>query len=71
VNLADLDRFTAGTKVDARSLAEAGLIRHVERPVKLLGRGQVANSLQIEVTRASQAAVAAVEAAGGTVTCLE
>ena len=71
VNLADLDRFVAGTKVDARTLAEAGLIRHVERPVKLLGRGQIANSLQIEVTRASQAAVAAVEAAGGTVRCLE
>jgi large subunit ribosomal protein L15 len=71
VNLADLDRFAAGTKVDARTLAEAGLIRHVERPVKLLGRGQIANSLQIEVTRASRAAVAAVEAAGGTVRCLE
>ncbi len=71
VNLADLERFAAGSTVDARTLAEAGLIRHVERPVKLLGRGQIANSLQIEVTRASRAAVAAVEAAGGTVRCLE
>lgn len=71
VNLEDLDRFAAGTKVDAQALAEAGLIKHVSRPVKLLGRGEIGKSLQIEVTRASKAAVAAVEAAGGSVACQE
>jgi len=69
VNLEDLDRFEPDTKVDAETMAQAGLIKYPARPVKLLGRGSVAKSLQIEVTKASQAAVKAVEAAGGSVTC--
>ena len=67
VNLEALDRFEAGSKVDAMALAAGGLIKHVDRPVKLLARGQVAKALQIEVDKASKAAVAAVEAAGGSV----
>lgn len=68
VNLDQLqEKFAAGAKIDSLALAEAGLIKHPERPVKLLARGTVEKSLQIEVTRASKAAVAAVEAAGGSV----
>jgi large subunit ribosomal protein L15 len=67
VNLEDLVRFEAGTKVTATLLAESGLIKHAGRPVKLLGRGKIENSLEIEVTKASRSAVAAVEAAGGSV----
>jgi large subunit ribosomal protein L15 len=69
VNLEDLDAFTAGDVVDAPALQAAGLIRHADRPVKLLARGAVDRALQVKVTRASEAAVAAVTAAGGTVTC--
>ena len=69
VNLEQLDgRFEAGSKVDASAMAQAGLIKYPDRPVKLLGRGKVEKSFQIEVTKASKAAVAAVEAAGGSVT---
>jgi large subunit ribosomal protein L15 len=71
VNLEDLDRFEAGSRVDPHALAEAGLVKHPGRPVKLLARGQVQKSLQIEVSRASKAARAAVEAAGGSVTTTE
>ncbi len=68
VNLDQLEeKFAAGTKIDSLALADAGLIKHAERPVKLLARGAVEKSLQIEVTRASKAAVKAVEAAGGSV----
>jgi large subunit ribosomal protein L15 len=69
VNLDDLGRFEAGSKVDALTLAESGVIKHPERPVKLLGRGKIEHALQIEVNQASQAAVKAVEAVGGSVTC--
>lgn len=62
------EHFEAGTKVDAQALALAGLIKHVDRPVKLLARGKVEKSLQIEVSKASEAAIAAVQAAGGSVT---
>lgn len=69
VNLDDLEaRLEAGVKVDAASLAAVGLVKYPNRPVKLLGRGKVEKSFQIEVAKASKTAVAAVEAAGGTVT---
>ncbi|HPF69774.1 MAG TPA: 50S ribosomal protein L15 [Candidatus Krumholzibacteria bacterium] len=69
VNLDDLEaRFEAGATVDTMALAKAGLVKHLDRPVKLLARGKVEKSLQITVAKASQAAVEAVQAAGGSVT---
>lgn len=69
VNLDELEAvFETGAKVDNEALARAGLVKYLDRPIKLLGRGKVEKSLQIEVTKASRAAVAAVEAAGGSVT---
>lgn len=69
VNVDELEAvFEAGAKIDNESLALAGLVKYLDRPVKLLGRGKVEKSLQIEVAKASRAAVAAVEAAGGSVT---
>lgn len=69
VNVGDLGRFAAGETVDAAALKAAGLIRSQTRPVKLLARGKLEKSLQVRVNKASEAAVAAVTAAGGAVTC--
>jgi large subunit ribosomal protein L15 len=72
VNLDQLEkRFEAGQSVNGETLAEAGLVKHAARPIKLLGRGELSKQLTIEVDRASQTAVKAVEAAGGTVTVKE
>lgn len=69
VNVDELEaRFDTGAAVNGESLAEAGLIKYADRPVKLLGRGKVEKSFTIEVAKASKTAVAAVEAAGGKVT---
>jgi large subunit ribosomal protein L15 len=69
VNVDDLEvRFESGATVNGETLQEAGLVKYADRPVKLLGRGKVEKSLTIEVAKASKTAVAAVEAAGGTVT---
>jgi large subunit ribosomal protein L15 len=54
--------------VDGESLQAVGLVKYADRPIKLLGRGQVSKKFEIEVAKASKSAVAAVEAAGGTVT---
>jgi large subunit ribosomal protein L15 len=72
VNLDQLEnRFEAGQTVNGESLAETGLVKYPARPVKLLGRGELSKQLTVEVDRASQAAVKAVEAAGGSVTVKE
>lgn len=69
VNLDALDPlFEAGAKVDGAALAMAGLVKYPDRPIKLLGRGKVEKSFQLEVAKASKSAVAAVESAGGSVT---
>jgi large subunit ribosomal protein L15 len=68
VNLDQLEiKFAAGDKVDANSLLLVGLIKHADQPIKLLGRGKIAKTLQVEVTKASDTAVQAIEAAGGAV----
>ena len=67
VNLADLERFEAGAVVDRAALEMAGLVRRRERGVKLLARGEVKIALTLHVDAASESAVAAVQAAGGSV----
>lgn len=72
VNLEQLNRFAEGFEIDSAVLADAGLVKYADRPVKLLGRGELeAKGLKIKVDKASKSAVAAVEAAGGSVTVNE
>src|SRR5690554_5319114 len=69
VNLRDLAVFEAGSSIDAIDMAAAGLVRHAGRPIKLLGSGPLeVSGLNIEVDAASQGAIQAVIAAGGSVT---
>ncbi|WP_424950556.1 50S ribosomal protein L15 [Deinococcus sp.] len=67
VNLSDLERFEAGAVVDRAGFENAGLVRRRERGVKLLARGEVKVAVTLHVDAASEAAVRAVEAAGGSV----
>ena len=72
VNLEQLNRFTEGYVIDKAVLADAGLVKYANRPAKLLARGELeVKGLKIEIDKASKSAVAAVEAAGGTVTVTE
>ncbi len=70
VNCGKLARFEAGSTVDLEALRAAGVVRHAGRPVKLLAGGGAPPQVTIRVHRASRAAVAAVEAAGGAVELL-
>lgn len=68
INLRDLNRFDEGTLVNAETLNAAGLVRHSDRPVKLLGDGDlIAKGLTLELDAYSRAAIKAIEAAGGSV----
>lgn len=59
-----LDAF-ANKTVDAQVLADAGLISNPFVKVKLISKGELSKKVVVKLTAASQSAIAAVEAAGG------
>ena len=69
VNISKLSRFPDGSKIDAASLAEAGLVR-AGWEVKVLGTGGLDRKLSVEAHAFSSRARAAIEARGGTVTVI-
>jgi large subunit ribosomal protein L15 len=68
VNLADLERFDAGSTVDEKTLREAGLIRGIFDGVKILGTGELTKKLTITAAKVSASAKEKIEKAGGSVT---
>jgi large subunit ribosomal protein L15 len=66
VNLGDLNRFDAGTTVDAVASKEAGLVPDLKQPVKILGEGKLTRKLTIVAGWYSKSAHAAITGAGGT-----
>ena len=67
VNLEGLNRFEKGAKVNRGALIEAGLVKKAALPVKLLGRGELEKSLDVEVDAVSRRAAQAIRDAGGTI----
>lgn len=63
----DAGKLDVGAKLDADALVAAGLAGRSRDGVRLLAKGELKSKVTIEVAGASQAAVAAVEKAGGTV----
>ena len=54
-----------GNTIDARALKEAGLIKHSDDPVKILGRGELKKVITVKKIPVSKSARAKIEAAGG------
>ena len=71
LNVGQLDRCDPGERVSPQRLKELGLIKHVARPVKLLGDGSLSKRLTVLVHRASESAKAKVVKAGGSIELLE
>lgn len=67
VNVADLDVFEAGTKIDLAALVDAGLVAKKYKLVKVLGNGEISKSLTVAVDKLSETARKKIEAAGGTI----
>ncbi len=66
VNIADLEeRFEAGTEVTAVALYEMRLISAVDKPVKILGVGEISKNLTVHANAYSASAAQKIEAAGG------
>lgn len=66
VNVASLARFMADGEVNPRRLAEEGIVRDANIPVKILGRGDLSIALTVEAHKFSESARRKIEAAGGT-----
>ncbi len=66
VNMLDL-RFDEGALVNGDSLAAAGLVRDSDKPIKILGRGELGKRLDVHANKFSKSAAAKIEAAGGSV----
>ena len=67
VNVEALNRFEAGSEVTPDRLLEAGVVKSLGRPIKILARGDLDHPLSVKANRFSAAAKAKIEAAGGTV----
>ena len=63
----DAKRLAAKDTIDGKALVAAGVLRRVGDGVRLLAKGELKSAITIEVAGASQAAIAAVEKAGGKV----
>ncbi len=66
----DAGKLDPKETVDVGTLKEAGLVTHVRDGVRLLAKGELSAALNFEVAGASQAAIEAVEKAGGKVNVL-
>ncbi len=63
----DAKKLDPAKQVDGAALKAAGVVRRLNDGVRLLAEGELKAKLNIEVTGASKAAIAAVEKAGGKV----
>lgn len=71
VNVHQLERVAGDEPVTPESLAEMGVIRGTEFPVKVLGEGDISKSVTVRAHKFSKSAQQKIEAAGGTVEVIE
>lgn len=67
VKLSQLNEIEGAEVFDRTVLELVGLVRRKNRPVKLLASGELTRAVTVHVDAASEAAIKAVEAAGGSV----
>ena len=74
VNLGLIEKFiasgklAAGVELDEDALVAAGVTGHKRDGIRILAKGAITSKVMLKVTGASAPAIAAIEAAGGSVT---
>ena len=63
--------FVAGATVTPQTLYELRVVRNLNRPVKILGQGELGGALHVHAHAFSESARAKITAAGGTCTLLD
>jgi len=70
VNLDKLADWNGG-EINPQALVDAGVIKNLKQPVKVLGDGELSTALNVRVHKVSASARAKIEAAGGSVQLIE
>lgn len=65
VNVSELARFSDGTEVNAKLLADEGIIRKADMPLKVLGDGELERKLTVKAAAYTATAKEKIEKAGG------
>ena len=65
INLSALEVFEDGTTVDAAALAEKGIIKKANLPVKVLGNGKLTKKLTVKLNAFSASAAEKINSVGG------
>lgn len=71
VNLSQLEALDVDSDLTPEVLVDAGIVRSLELPVKILGNGELGKALNVKAHAFSKSAQAAVEKAGGSVEIIE
>ena len=66
INVSALERFENDSTVCINCLVEAGLVKHAQDTVKILGNGELTKKLNVKANAFSESAKAKIEALGGT-----
>ncbi len=65
INVSALEVFEDGTVIDAAALAEKGIIKKANLPIKVLGNGNLTKKLTVKLNAYSASAAEKINAAGG------
>jgi large subunit ribosomal protein L15 len=71
INLEQLATLEAGSTLNPDNLLEMGLLRDADKPLKILGDGELKGALHISAHKVSEGARQKIEAAGGSVNIIE
>ena len=67
VNVDTLAELAGGEEITPESLVEAGVVKNLKKPIKVLGDGEITVSVQVAAHRFSRSAREKIESAGGSI----
>lgn len=67
INISSLNRFESGQEIRPEDLVERRLIRSLNKPVKIMGSGEIDKPVTVKANKFTQTAKRKIESAGGKV----
>ncbi len=67
VNIKSLADLSASGTITPQAMVDAGLVKRVRLPIKILGNGELKKAIAVQAHKFSKSAEAKIQAAGGSV----